>query len=89
MIGRLGCRVDVDCGFGGSVDTGAVIAAVGAVAVLFVASVGIFVTDMFVAGVVPESQPASNRIIINPVRNIFINQNMSGGVLFSNGLLSL
>ena len=72
----MGCSVCVDSGSGGSVDTDAVVAAEGAVAVLFVSCVGELVMDVVVG-----SQLARNRVIINPVKYNFIVRNMLGPIL--------
>ena len=65
-------RVGVDCGSGGSVDTGAV-AVVDVV--LFVSCVGVLVMD------VVGSQLARNRVIISPVKYNFIERNTLGSLL--------
>lgn len=81
MVGRLDCRVDVDCGSGESVDTVAIVAAEGAVAVLFISCVCVLVVDTFVASVVSGPQLTSNKIIINPVKYGLIERNRLGSVL--------
>lgn len=63
--------VAVDCGSGGSVDTGAVVA-VDIIEVLFVSWVGVLVMAMSVVGIVLELQLARNRTIANPVEYGFI-----------------
>jgi len=68
----MDCRVGVDCGSGGSVDTGAVVAVD---VVLFVSCVGVLVMD------VVGSQLARNRVIINPVKYNFIERNTLGSIL--------
>jgi hypothetical protein len=72
----MGCSVCVDSGSGGSVDTNAVVAAEGAVAVLFVSCVGELVMDGIVG-----SQLARNRVIINPVKYDFIERNTLSSIL--------
>jgi len=71
----LGCRVGVDSGSGGSVDTGAVVA-VDIVAVWFGSCVVVFVMD-----VVAGSQLARNRVIINPVKYNFIERSTLSSIL--------
>ena len=74
----------VDWGLRGIVDT----MAVDGVVVLSLSWIGVFVTGKFVSVAVPEAQPASNGIIINPIQNLLIDQIMLGTVWFLNGLLS-
>jgi hypothetical protein len=71
----MGCRVGVDSGSGGSVDTGAVVD-VDTASVLFGSCVVVFVMD-----VVLGAQLARIRIIINPVKYNFIERNMLGPIL--------
>ena len=74
MVGRLDCRVAVDCGSGGNVDTVAVVAVAGAV--LFVSCAGVLVVDA-----VPGPQPTSSKIMINPVKYDLIKQNVLDSTL--------
>ena len=77
----MGCRLGVDSGSGGSVDTATVVAAVGAVAMLLFSLMGVLVMGVFVVEAVPGPQLTSNKILINRVKYSLIERNMLSSIL--------